>query len=322
MSENARGLELKVGIFVAVGLAIIAVMAVQFGRLGQGLQSFYKVTVDLPDAGGILKGSDVLLSGARIGSVTEKPVLGDNIRTVRVVLSIREDVKLPRETKFTVGSSGLLGDRFIQTSLPGSFDPAKFDGADPADRLNEGDVVEGKRQDGGISDLATKGGEAVGDLREGLAKIQVLTERLNAELLSQQNLDNLSATFANLKTTSENFSTVSKDLSGVVAKIDTVATSAEGAVKTADQTLQTADQAAQDLRRAIAEARAVLRMAQGVVSEAKSGPGLVSTILNDRTLTEDLRALVTNLRKHGVLFYRDSARRVRPAEPIGERGTE
>ncbi len=321
MSESSRGLKLKVGIFVAAGLAIIAVMAVQFGRLGQGLESFYRVTVELPDAGGILKGSDVLLSGARIGAVTEKPVLGENIQTVRVVLSIREDVPLPRETRFTVGSSGLLGDRFIQTRLPDGFDSAKFDSSDPAQRLRDGEVVAGQRQSGGISDLAAKGGEAVGDLRVGLAKIQAMTDRLNAELLSPQNLDNLSATLANLKTTSENFSSVSQDLAGVVEKIDTVATGAQQAVRTADETLNTADQAAEDLRGAIADARGVLRKAQDVVADARQGPGLVNALLNDRALTENLRALVENLRKHGILFYRDSARRVRPAQALDERGT-
>lgn len=314
MSE--RGLELRVGIFVAAGLAVIAVMAVQFGRLGQGLQDFYDVTVELPDAGGILKGSDVLLSGARIGSVTQKPVLGDNIQTVRVVLSIREDVRLPRGTRFTVGSSGLLGDRFVQTSLPAGFDAAAFNPEDPAQRLQAGDVVAGQQQGGGISGLAAKGEEAVGDLREGLAKIQELTERLNTELLSPQNLENLSATFANLKTTSENFSTVSQDLSGVVGKIDGVASRAEEAVQTADQTLRTADQAAADLRGAIGDARQVLQKTDTVIAGAQEGPGLVNALLNDRELTEDLRALVTNLRKHGILFYRDSARRVRPAEAV------
>ncbi len=316
MSENSRGVDIRVGLFVALGLAVIAVMAVQFGRLGQGLENFYDITVELPDAGGVLKGSDVLLSGARIGSVTQKPVLGANIRMVRVVLSLREDVRLPRGTRFTVESSGLLGDRFIQTSLPGNFDAAKFDPEDPAQRLQPGDVVEGAQRSGGIGGLTAKGEQAVGDLREGLAKIQELTERLNTELLSQENLDNLSATFANLKTTSENFSTISKDLSGVVEKIDRVTASAQGAVQTANRTLTTADQAAEDLRGAIGDARLVLQRAQTLVADAQQGPGLVNALVNDRELAENLRALVTNLRQHGILFYRDSARRIRPAEAL------
>jgi hypothetical protein len=34
---------------------------------------------------------------------------------------------------------------------------------------------------------------------------------------------------------------------------------------------------------------------------------LVATLLNDQQLANDLHALISNLRAHGVLFYRDSA---------------
>jgi hypothetical protein len=37
------------------------------------------------------------------------------------------------------------------------------------------------------------------------------------------------------------------------------------------------------------------------------GKGLVATLLNDQQLANDLHALISNLRAHGVLFYRDSA---------------
>jgi hypothetical protein len=34
---------------------------------------------------------------------------------------------------------------------------------------------------------------------------------------------------------------------------------------------------------------------------------LVATLLNNQELANDLHALISNLRAHGVLFYRDSA---------------
>jgi hypothetical protein len=42
---------------------------------------------------------------------------------------------------------------------------------------------------------------------------------------------------------------------------------------------------------------------------------LVATLLNDQQLANDLHALVTNLRAHGVLFYRDSAAGRQAAPP-------
>ena len=75
MNEQDRGLELKVGLFVAVGLTILAALVVQFGRLGEGVKTYYDLTVHFDDASGLLKGSDVLLGGAKIGRVSAPPRL-------------------------------------------------------------------------------------------------------------------------------------------------------------------------------------------------------------------------------------------------------
>ena len=61
MNRHERGLEFKVGIFVFVGLAMLAALVVQFGRLGEGFKTYYTITVRFSDAGGLLKGTDVLL---------------------------------------------------------------------------------------------------------------------------------------------------------------------------------------------------------------------------------------------------------------------
>src|SRR5438270_2130778 len=73
--DRDRTLELKVGVFVAIGLAMIAAFVVKFGRLGEGFKTYYDLTVRFKDASGLLKGSDVLLSGARIGRVGGGPRL-------------------------------------------------------------------------------------------------------------------------------------------------------------------------------------------------------------------------------------------------------
>jgi len=43
------------------------------------------------------------------------------------------------------------------------------------------------------------------------------------------------------------------------------------------------------------------------MQEATHGKGLLATLLTNQELAKDLHALVSNLRAHGVLFYRDSA---------------
>src|SRR5207253_7053383 len=99
-----RALELKVGIFVAIGLAVIGGFVVKFGRLGGGFKIYYDLTIRFKDASGLLKGSDVVLSGAKIGRVSGGPrVLGGG---VAVALRSYEYVELPKGGQFTVGGWG------------------------------------------------------------------------------------------------------------------------------------------------------------------------------------------------------------------------
>ena len=106
-------MELKVGIFVFAGLAMIGALVVQFGRLGEGFKTYYGLTIRFNDASGLLKGSDVLLAGAKIGKVAGGPRMTREGNGVDVPLKLYDYIHIPEGSKFAVGSSGLLGDRFV-----------------------------------------------------------------------------------------------------------------------------------------------------------------------------------------------------------------
>src|SRR3954465_15929749 len=116
--HSDKALELKGGAFVLAGLAVLAVLLVQFGRLGEGFQHYYPLLEKFPDASEILKGSDVLLAGAKFGHVSDGPRLAESGQGVEVPLRIFDFVKIPSGSRFTVGSSGLLGDRFVAVTAP------------------------------------------------------------------------------------------------------------------------------------------------------------------------------------------------------------
>src|SRR6266513_2661195 len=285
MNRHERGLEFKVGIFVFVGLAMVGALLVQFGRLGEGFKTYYSVTVRFTNASGLLKGSDVLLAGARIGKVAGGPRLVREGDGVAVPLKIYDYVKLPEGTKFTVGSSGLLGDRFVVvTPAPGA----------PKGYLPPNAYINGTRETG-IDDLTQQGGALVSDLRGAVQKI-------DQETLSAQNMENLKSSMEHLNQATSALAESSKKLDGVLGQADSTMASAKTAMGSAKK-------AADGLQNAIADTRKVLR-------SATQGKGLVATLLNDQQLANDLHALITNLRAHGVLFYRDSAasHQEKPAE--------
>ena len=272
MNRHERGLEFKVGIFVFAGLAMLGALVVQFGRLGEGFKTYYAVTVQFSDASGLLKGSDVLLAGARIGKVSGGPRLVREGTGVAVPLKIYDYIKIAEGSKFTVGSSGLLGDRFVDVKMPPGV-PTKF--------LPPNAYLNGARETG-IDDLTREGGALVGDLRGVVQKIDTTVTRLNEDVLSKESAENLKSSIAHLNEATNAFAESAKKLGPVVDKADSV--------------MDSTKKAADDLQR--------------VLSSATQGKGVLAALLTNQELANDLRALVSNLRAHGVLFYRDTTAKI------------
>jgi len=284
MNRHERGLEFKVGAFVFMGLAMLGALVVQFGRLGEGFKTYYAITVRFNDASGLLKGSDVLLAGARIGKVAGGPRLVHEGNGVAVPLKIYDYIKVPQGSKFTVGSSGLLGDRFVNVTLPAGQAKAY---------LPPNAYISGARETG-IDDLTRGGGALVNDLRGAVQKIDTTVTRFNQDTLSSANMENLKSSMEHLNQATGALAESSKKLDGVIEK--------------ADSTMDSAKKAADDLQNAIADTRKVLRT-------ATEGKGLLATLLTNQELANDLHALISNLRAHGVLFYRDTAAKIQAKAP-------
>lgn len=265
-TERDSRIQTRVGFFILAGLAVVAFMVVYFGRLGQGFQRFYDLQIDFPNASGLLSGSDVLLGGARIGYVSEPPEVLPAMQGVAVKIKVREEVSLPSASRFIIGSSGLLGNRFVDVIVPAD--------ADLTEHLEAGAVVTGERETG-IEDLTRDSSLMLADIRKAVGTLNTALERLDKTALSKESLEDLRETIANLKKGSVGFTEVGK--------------------------------AAEDLEAAAADARKIM-------SAARSGPGPLPMMLNDRQAANDLRAILSNVRRHGVLWYKDSYSR-QPAGP-------
>jgi phospholipid/cholesterol/gamma-HCH transport system substrate-binding protein len=275
MNQHERGLEFKVGAFMFVGLALLAALVVQFGRLGEGLKHYYQVSVRFSDASGLLKGADVLLAGAIIGHVSGGPRLAPEGQGVVVPLRVYDYIKIPQGSKFSIGSSGLLGDRFVDVKMP-SGQPNGF--------LPHDAIVTGVGESG-LQDLTREGGALVGDLRGVVQKIDTTVTRLNENVLTKSSAENLKSSITHLNDATAAFAESSKKLGGVIDK--------------ADSAMDSTKKAADDLEK--------------VLNSATQGKGMVAALLTNQELAGDLRALIANLRAHGVLFYRDTAAKVEPS---------
>ena len=104
----------------AVVLAVAALFIVfAYSKAEIGKVEGYEIKAKFDRVDGILAGSDVRMSGIKIGTVTSL-ALDQKTYFANVSMNIRSDIKIPEDTSIAVSSDGLLGD-FLGLS-PGGAD--------------------------------------------------------------------------------------------------------------------------------------------------------------------------------------------------------
>jgi len=101
-------------------LVALAFLALTYLRTGSGSLSGYEVLARLPKVDGLGIGTDVRVSGIKVGSVTDL-TLDPNNFLVTVHMSIRDDIKLPTDSSMLITSSGVLGSQYLSIQ-PGGDD--------------------------------------------------------------------------------------------------------------------------------------------------------------------------------------------------------
>ena len=112
-----RRVHLAVGVFLVLGILALAYLSVKLGRVSFLGASGYTVTVDFPSVGGLKPGSTVEIAGVEIGRV-ESIGLADY--QARVVLRLRDQVKLQEDSIASIKTKGLIGEKFVRISPGGS----------------------------------------------------------------------------------------------------------------------------------------------------------------------------------------------------------
>jgi len=169
--------ELKVGVFVILG-TVLTVGSWMWSYDGvRSDEASYTLTMDVPSADGLFKGTPVRLAGVEVGSIDSVAIAGSR---ARLVLRIREDYKLSTDSQAELKSVGILGDYFVRV-YPGVEDGLLLDG----DRL---DV----RSDPADFDQITRNAQTISD------DIAAITKILRQMAENDANRQHIEATLANI----------------------------------------------------------------------------------------------------------------------------
>jgi phospholipid/cholesterol/gamma-HCH transport system substrate-binding protein len=184
-------LEIKVGLFVIFGLVLLGGLVVVFGRFDKITKSTYDLYLELPNASGLLKNSQVLYRGAKVGTVTEKPEITKDGQSVIIICRIDGGILIDQKSRFKVGVNGLLGDRFVDV-IPSSENSGTF--------WQAGDSIKGEKTTG-IADI----GEQVEPI---LKKLDGISRQISEELLTEEFINDIHDTMKSAKSLSSRLDAV------------------------------------------------------------------------------------------------------------------
>lgn len=153
MSRNAMETVLGAAVLLVGGMFVyFAYNTAQIKTV-----SGYEVGARFFKVGGLSKGSDVRVSGIKVGTVLDTRLDKETFDAV-ITMSIDAGIKLPSDTQATIASSGMLGDKYVML-IPGK----------EATRLEAGAMISNTKdyrsledQVGEIIFLATGGDNANG----------------------------------------------------------------------------------------------------------------------------------------------------------------
>ncbi len=181
--------ELKVGIFIFIGIVILSVIIFSIGNF-YSVKQGYVMNVVFSFANGIGIGAPVRYSGVEVGEVQDIKVYFDekeNKPLVKLTVWVSENTWINENAKASINTLGLLGEKYLEIT-PGTRDTRL---------LQRGDTLRG------YDPVSTE--ELTRTTKELVEKIALLTESFN-KFVSDEGLQ------ASIKGTINNIEALSGDL--------------------------------------------------------------------------------------------------------------
>ena len=113
-------MELKVGVFIFIGLVILIIFLLSIGGF-KTWSSGYRINVNFGFVNGIKIGAPVRFAGVDVGEVKKinlEFIPQENSSNVHLVVWIRGTMKIPSDSSIWVNTLGLLGEKYIEI-MPG-----------------------------------------------------------------------------------------------------------------------------------------------------------------------------------------------------------
>lgn len=174
----AQGQNIRLGAFVLIGLAILALLVFLVGSTESKFQANDTLQAQFENVSGLEAGADVRVGGLRQGAVRKiiLPARPDGKMTVVMQVSRHTRNLIKQDSVASIESEGLVGNKFVEISF----------GSESAARVPQGGTIQSQRPLD-ISDLMNKTNHildltngALSNLQTATANVSAITSKINA----------------------------------------------------------------------------------------------------------------------------------------------
>ena len=277
--------EAKVGAFTVGGLMLLGGATAGLGDFSFGESDDYTLYAGFTQVVGLMPQSDVRLSGVLVGKVTK---IANEGTGVTVTMQVEPDVKIPKQSRVSIASSGVMGEKFI------NFQPK----VDNGEYLQNGDYLYGADEAG------------IDQMFDGLTKVMDEVEELLKDVHSILGDETFKKSVIEM---SENMSKASanvNDMTGTFAKIasdnedmfNDMVQQMNGAVANMNQTMANVEHMTANLDKFAGDPNTVAELKTTLDNIAKTSSSVANMADNmnkfagDPQVAEDLKATVSNAR--------------------------
>ena len=283
--------DIKVGLFVLVGLVLIAGGMVWFSKGTSIFRGTYELKLRAVNVGGIKQRAGVLLAGVQVGSVSQVR-LADDGRSVLIRLKIYNDFKIYHDARFVIEQAGFLGDQFVSVIPTTNNLPL----------LTDGDEVP-CQEPFNLQEVARSAAGFIQRIDETAKKLDASVSDLRRVVLNDAVLTNFAVAIGNTRLFSEQaLGTINGINSLVATNADQVNLAVSNAVFFSQELMRLADSANSLLATNGAEATAAVgnikastETLKKLMDDLQSGKGLAGTILQNGQLATNFQLIADNL---------------------------
>jgi phospholipid/cholesterol/gamma-HCH transport system substrate-binding protein len=298
MNKTTR-IEWKVGMFVLIGLVLVAALMLNFSKGITRFKSTYKLHLIMTTVSGLKPHADVMMSGVPVGNVVDTELAQEG-RSVDITVQILSKYQIRTNANFHIDALGFLGDQYIAVN-PSTNTSAPF--------LKNGDTVIGE-EPFNLQEAVKSTSGLLETAKQTLKDLDQAITNVNRTILNDQTLTNFGLAVSNFYTLTGDAGAMVRQIGGIISSNTEPI---NGAVKSLRQVADKLDKMSDDLHTIITTNSADLGKAvdnfrdtsaslKQMAGDLQQGKGLAGTLLKDERLNGQVKDLVQNLNSMSANF--------------------